>query len=113
MIVIADKALQMFLQFTRQAAICPKGFDDVQVREFQKSDQKTDAAGAMVWLHSLRAQGYPELRIKGRELWSELSRGSGHVRAALFNIENMTQKILPELSDEEIQFVPGGLEPFS
>lgn len=83
------------------------------VREFQKSDQKTDAAGAMVWLHSLRAQGYPELRIKGRELWSELSRGSGHVRAALFNIENMTQKILPELSDEEIQFVPGGLEPFS
>ena len=44
-----------------QAAICPKGFDDVQVREFQKSDQKTDAAGAIVWLHSLRAQGYPEL----------------------------------------------------
>ena len=83
------------------------------VREFQKANQKTDAAGAMVWLHSLRAQGYPELRIKGRELWSELSRGFEHVRDALYDIETMTQKTLPELSDEDIHFIPSGLEPFS
>ena len=83
------------------------------VREFQKSNQNTDAAGAMVWLHSLRAQGYPELRIRGRELWSELSRGFEHVREALYDIETMTQKALPELSDEEILFIPGGLEPSS
>jgi len=49
------------------------------VRQFQKLNQPTDAAGTMIWLHSLRSQGYPELRIKGRELWSELVRGFPYV----------------------------------
>lgn len=81
------------------------------VRVFQKENQKSDAAGTMVWLHSLRAQSYPELRIKGREMWAELSRGFEHVYDALNDIEAMTQKALPELSNEEIYFIPVGLEP--
>jgi hypothetical protein len=83
------------------------------VREFQKANQKTDAAGAMVWLHSLRSQGYPELRIKGRELWSELSRGFEHVTDAIYDLENMSGKTFPELPESEINYIPGGLEPSS
>ncbi len=62
------------------------------VLQHQKSDSKVYAAGGMVWLHSLRARGYSELRIKGREMWSELYRGFTHVREALFTIEIITEK---------------------
>src|SRR5690606_22516782 len=35
------------------------------VRDFQKSGNPIDAAGAMVWLHTLRAFRFPELRVLG------------------------------------------------
>jgi hypothetical protein len=38
------------------------------------------ATGLMVWLHTLRASGTPELRLRGRELWSQLNRGAEHVQ---------------------------------
>ena len=45
------------------------------VKQLQKDNELEDAAAAMIWLHSLRAQTYIELRIMGREMWKELSRG--------------------------------------
>ncbi len=36
---------------------------------FVKEDMLASAAGVKVWLHSLRAMIYPELRVLGREMW--------------------------------------------
>lgn len=37
------------------------------------------ATGLLVWLHTLRASSTPELRLRGRELWSQLTRGAAHI----------------------------------
>ncbi len=83
------------------------------VKEFQGSKQPSDAAGAMIWLHSLRSQGYPELRIKGRELWGELIRGFPYVKDALDEIANLTGKDFPEAAYNEYEYIPAGIEPRS
>ena len=82
------------------------------VKLYQKIDQKADAAGAMVWLHSLRCQGYPELRLKGREVWAELSKGFPLVPDSLTEMLALTGNDLPAEAYQEFEFIPVGLEPF-
>jgi len=79
------------------------------VRTFQKVDQLSDAAGAMVWLHTVRALGCPEARELGREMWVELQRGFAHVEDALDGIEALTQRAVPAEAWEEYAFVPADL----
>lgn len=82
------------------------------IREWQKMNQPTDAAGGMVWLHSLRAYRYPEVRLLGRQMWGELQRGFPTVFEAFDFIEKATQKPLPLGCLQASQFIPVGLEPF-
>jgi len=82
------------------------------VRQFQKMNQLSDAAGTMVWLHSLRAFNYPEVRLLGRQMWAELERGFPHVFDAFHFIENTTGQSLPPGALIASQFIPEGLEPF-
>ena len=81
------------------------------VREFQKLNQPTDAVGAMVWVHSLRALRYPPVRLLGREMWKELTRGMPHSPAALGLIRQKTGNDSVTSAYPELDFVPSGLEP--
>jgi len=81
------------------------------VQEFQKMGQPSDAAGAMVWSHSMRAGATPELRLLGRQMWGELSRGFPHVAEAIEDIVTVTGNTLPPEVALEAEFIPPGLEP--
>jgi len=77
------------------------------IQLFQKEGQPSDAAGTMVWLHSVRVIAlYPELRNKGREMWQELHRGFGHAPQALEDIQALTGKTIPSEAFDMVEFVP-------
>ncbi|MFG6565911.1 hypothetical protein ACGYLI_16975 [Sulfitobacter sp. 1A13421] len=80
------------------------------IREFQKMDQPIDAAFTMPWLHSTRALSNHDIRVFGREMWAEMSRGFPYARMKLNEIEEMSFKTR-EISDEDLTFIPIGLEP--
>jgi hypothetical protein len=82
------------------------------IREFQKIGQPSDAAGTMVWLHSMRALAFPELRELGRDMWNELQRGFPYVSDALSAIEALTGNPLPAGTGTACTFVPEALAPF-
>ncbi len=77
------------------------------IKLFQKEGQTSDAAGAMVWFHSVRIITlYPELRNKGREMWQELSRGFSHAPEALSDIQAVTGKSIPKEAFDMVKFIP-------
>jgi hypothetical protein len=81
------------------------------VFDLQKQNAPT-TAGAMVWLHSLRAFRYPEVRLLGRQMWGELQRGFSHLSEAFQFMENAVRQPLPAGARQASQFIPVGLEPF-
>lgn len=81
------------------------------IRDFQKMGQPTDAAFTMIWLHSTRSLCNLDIRVFGREMWAEISRGFPYAREQLVEIEKMSAKTR-EISDKDLEFVPIGLEPF-
>lgn len=107
-------ALNLEIPRTKQLEVkcdtCPIELNSA-IRAFQKLGQPTDAAGTMVWLHSVRALNVPELRLLGRHMWGELSRGFPHAAEALGDTRRMGGKNLPDQLDDELTFVPVGLEP--
>lgn len=80
------------------------------IRTFQKEGQLSDAAGAMIWLHSVRCIQTPELRNLGRQLWAELERGMPLVEFCADDLELMGAR-LPGRVRLEAKFIPKGLEP--
>jgi hypothetical protein len=82
------------------------------VREFQKMKQPSDAAGAKIWLYTLDACAVPELRLLGRQMWSELARGFPHVPETFADFVALgADKRLPPGVLDEYASVPPGLEP--
>lgn len=81
------------------------------VRALQSENQLTDAGGAMVWLHTLRALKFPELRSLGRKMWRELARGFPHVEEAFEQMQMLTGKPVPEEARASCEFVPPELVP--
>jgi hypothetical protein len=77
------------------------------IKQVQK-DNPTFAVGLMVWLHTLRAANIPEIRHKGRMMWSELQNGfDGALEAG---------DVLRELMGVSLRLadparIPIGLEP--
>ncbi len=78
------------------------------IKECQKLNQPTDAAGTMVWLHTMRVGGQHELRPQAREMWRQLGRGFPHAEDAAFEILKMTLKP-PRI--EGFDRYPAGLTP--
>ncbi|MHA6574534.1 hypothetical protein [Pseudomonas yamanorum] len=78
------------------------------IREYQRAKQPTDAAGTMVWLHTMRVGGQHELRPLAREMWRQLERGMPHVLHATAQIYSLT-KNFPNTSGYES--FPAGLTP--
>lgn len=82
------------------------------IRDQQKQGKLNTAAALMIWLHSARSMLTPEIRIKGREMWGELSRGLYGVRSVLRHKEN-EGFLIPDKVHEDGTFIPEALEPFS
>lgn len=80
-------------------------------RQFQISGREAYAAGALVWLHTLRASSMPELRTLARQMWGELSRGFPHVAEAIEGMVAAKGNTLPLEVAHESNFIPRGLEP--
>ena len=78
------------------------------IKQFQSIGQQSDAAGTMIWLHSVRSLNDPEIRLLGREMWKELDRGFPYAFEALEYVREMTGKPLPDIEDE-LRFTPRGL----
>lgn len=78
------------------------------IKEYQKSKQLTEAAGVMVWLHTMRVGGRHELRPQAREMWRQLGRGFPHVENAAFEILKLT---LTPPKIEGYDRYPAGLTP--
>jgi len=74
-------------------------------------NQPSDALGVMILLHSVRALNVPEIRGLGREMWKELERGFPYVEDTLEEIRGLTGNPLPPNIDDELKFIPHGLEP--
>lgn len=91
--------------------MCPMTLTSA-IKKFQSMNQPTDAFGVMIWLHSVWALNVPELRIYGREMWQELSRGFPLADEALEQVRALTNNALPTNIANELRFVPRGLEPF-
>jgi hypothetical protein len=56
------------------------------IKQLQKDGNLGAAAGAMIWLHSLRTIIYPEVRMFGKQLWRELYRGYDYIDDRFFEI---------------------------
>jgi hypothetical protein len=83
------------------------------VQKFQTDSEYIDAAGAMVWLHTLRCLTTPELRDLGRQMWQELERGFPHTPEALARIEAVTHRASPPGTLPACHFIPQDLDPQS
>ena len=60
------------------------------IAECQKQGRTHDAAGLMVWLHTMRAGIRIELRGLAREMWGQLSRGFPHVETSSIGIRGLS-----------------------
>ncbi|WP_057458388.1 hypothetical protein [Pseudomonas syringae] len=78
------------------------------IRAYQKASQPTDAAGTMVWLHTMRVGGQHELRSLARNMWRELARGMPHVEYAATQIYLITRNYPITAGYEDF---PKGLTP--
>jgi hypothetical protein len=81
------------------------------VRTFQTENEYIDAAGAMVWLHTLRSLNIPELRFLGRQLWQQLERGFMRTPEALAQIAAASHREPPLGTLAACLFIPGDLDP--
>ncbi|MGH8136767.1 MAG: hypothetical protein ACREVV_01045 [Steroidobacteraceae bacterium] len=81
------------------------------VRQSQSRNEYIDAAGAMVWLHTLRSLRSPELRVLGRRMWQQLERGFQHAPEAVARIEALTHEAPPAGTLSACVFLPEDLDP--
>jgi len=78
------------------------------ITEYQKARSMSDAAAAMVWLHTMRVGARHELRGTARAMWRELSRGMPHVSGASVDVYRMTGQFPRIYGHDEY---PKGLTP--
>ena len=79
------------------------------VRQFQGRKQENDIVGTMVWLHTLRALTFPELRPLGIEMWRELVRGFDHTEDIYKIVEEARDEPLDPRMRTECRLIPNGL----
>ena len=111
--LLPDAALDIGMPITEEERSQIQTFLGSTIRFFQKEELPSDAVGTMVWLHSMRAFTYPELRLQGREMWQQLQRGFVFAEEALEGFESITGDPVPSDAYDNLDFVPPGLEPNS
>lgn len=78
------------------------------IKEYQRAGQPSDAAGTMVWLHTMRVGAQHELRPLAREMWRQLERGMPHVMRAAAEIYALTHNFPDTTGSDRF---PSGLTP--
>lgn len=78
------------------------------IKSLQKSQNMMEAAGLMVWAHTLRGADSLEVRGMTRRMWGELSRGFPYVVDAYSNFYSMTDSLLNINGYDEF---PTGMTP--
>jgi hypothetical protein len=76
------------------------------VHKYQNGSEYVDAAGAMVWIHTLRALDTPELHVLGRQMWQQLERGFPHAADAVAKVEALTGRPPPPGTLAACEFMP-------
>ena len=80
-------------------------------RKCQANGRPDLAAGMMVWLHSIRAFTFPEIRILAREMWGELSRGFDGAEKSIESIKILSLIPVPDIEKLDFYYIPEGLTP--
>ncbi len=78
-----------------------------KIKILQKQGTTTGVPGLMVWLFSARALLHPELRLSGRQIWSELNKST--IEAELLAKEFCDAMVISSSSLDRCR-VPRGLE---
>lgn len=78
------------------------------IQDLQKAGAQPVAAGAMVWLHTVRAAGELDMRQSGRDMWRQLERGFVHVNEAA---DGHFELIGALLKTSGANLFPNGLTP--
>lgn len=78
------------------------------IKSLQKARRFPDAAGMMIWIHTIRTAYQPDLRPLARAMWGELRRGMEHVEEGANQYLLMTQTMLDTDNFDEF---PEGLTP--
>ena len=80
------------------------------IKTLQESGSASSVPGLMVWLHSARALLYPDLRLGGRNIWSELAKATSDAQDLADEVAMANGKF-PIVN--LISQVPMGLEPLA
>lgn len=80
------------------------------IRRKQAEQSPNEASATFLWLHSVRSIQNPELRLLGRQMWAEISRGYPALPQVLDDMASHGFSF-PLDFDRELVFVPRGLEP--
>lgn len=107
---LPDEVLQVTAMQEYEQAMVQRRISRL-VRRFQSDHEYIDAAGAMVWLHTLRSLSRPELRFLGRQMWQQLERGFARTPEALAQIVAVTRREPPLGTLAACLFIPGDLDP--
>ncbi len=107
---LPDEALGLGIPLTDSAEVEVRR-TMVQTALAMQKQSHDMTAGAMVWVHTLRAYHFPEVRLLGRNMWGELQRGFPHALGALSFMENVSHEPPPPGTALATQFIPVGLEP--
>ena len=83
------------------------------LKSLQSDSSFALASGMMVWLHSIRAYRYPEIRFYAREMWKELQRGFGGGEISLIDVGPIADFSVSDIKEFDFTFIPDGLEPKS
>ena len=80
------------------------------IRMSQGDGSYASAAGAMVWLHTLRLTQSPELRIIGKQIWVELSRGFQEIHNHIDQIRESVEHYIDNGNVDDYKNIPDGFQ---
>jgi hypothetical protein len=106
---LPDDALRIASINEYEQAMVQRHISDM-VRSSLSQNEYIEAAGAMVWLHTMRSLSLRELRDLGRKMWQELQRGFLLTPQALAKIEAVTHRAPPAGTLSACVFIPKALE---
>jgi hypothetical protein len=107
---LPDEVLQVTSMHEYEQAMVQRRISRL-VRRFQTDHEYIDAAGAIVWLHTLRSLSRPELRCLGRQMWQQLERGFMRTPEALAQMAAVTDREPPLGTLAACLFIPQDLSP--
>lgn len=80
------------------------------INKYQQQDRKDLALGLMIWLHSLRAFRYPEIRHKAKSMWSSLKQAFDSAYHLADSVQQISGLRFQDIGKVNFRYIPVGLE---